>query len=299
MKQLLVLSGKGGTGKTTVATALVALSGTRAFADCDVDAPNLHLSTRVSAPLTTKEFEGMPRASIDCAACVSCGACVAACRFGALSVTSKGSVTVDRLACEGCKVCMLVCKKHAISFTPEVTGETIVRADASEVFSSAYLRAGSGNSGKLVSEVKRNLTAAIEDMDDSVKERCEFAVVDGSPGIGCPVIASLSKVALVLIVAEPSASGVSDVERLIGVIERMRVKMALCVNRADIDPERASALEELCASHGIAFAERIPFDHTAACLIDRGEAAAGIERLPELTNVYECVREMLCASERA
>lgn len=299
MRQLLVLSGKGGAGKTTVATALVALSGTRAFADCDVDAPNLHLSTRVCAPATMRQFEGMPRACIDAEACIACGACANACRFGALAMLPDGGVAVDRLSCEGCKVCSLACPEGAISFTPEVTGETIVRADASEVFSSAYLRAGSGNSGKLVSEVKRNLASSVEGLSDEAKERSKFAVVDGSPGIGCPVIASLAKVAGVLIVAEPSASGVSDVERLVGVIERMRVKMALCVNRADIDPECAARLEALCADHGIAFAGRIPFDHEAARLIDQGDAQAGIKRLPELAQVHACVRQMLFDGQRA
>ncbi|MBQ3105855.1 MAG: 4Fe-4S binding protein, partial [Eggerthellaceae bacterium] len=185
MKQLLILSGKGGTGKTTVATALVELSGTRAFADCDVDAPNLHLSTKVCAPSEQADFEGMPRAFVDTSLCTGCGACESRCRFGAIIVhdfaqsldsasancaldsvrrelarADSAPLTlggrrarVDRISCEGCRVCMHVCPEGAINMTSEVTGRTIVHASADEVFSTACLRAGAGNSGKLVAAV--------------------------------------------------------------------------------------------------------------------------------------------------
>ena len=271
MKQLLVLSGKGGTGKTTVASVFVALSHTHAFADCDVDAPNLHLSTRIPNTCTSLPFEGMPRAYIQPDQCVSCGMCTRFCRFDAISLNRTTRVyEVDRIACEGCKVCVAACPFGAIVLTPEPIGQTHVYADNSQVFSTAHLQAGSGNSGKLVSQVKRNLEHAIESLSETAQAESLFAVIDGSPGIGCPVISSLAGVDMVLIVAEPSASGVCDVTRLLKMVERFGMQVAVCVNKADINPDEVAHVRELCEQIQIPFVGEIPYDHAFAQSVSEG-----------------------------
>ena len=204
MKQLLILSGKGGTGKTTVAAAFISLSKAKAYADCDVDAPNLHLISKQVGDARRTDFYALPKAVIDEAKCVSCGICQANCRFGAVSLKDN-HYRVDVFSCEGCGVCAQTCYVDAIRMEPAVAGELILYS-GDTLFSTAKLRMGSGSSGKLVSEVKKGLYAA--------QSFADIAVVDGSPGIGCPVIASMSGAEMVLIVAEPTVSGISDMKRI-------------------------------------------------------------------------------------
>ena len=288
MKQLLILSGKGGTGKTTVASAFIALSKTPAFADCDVDAPNLHISTHATAISTISDFHGMPRAQIDSSLCISCGLCQQSCRFDAIS-ESCGAYSVDRIACEGCTVCQLVCPVEAIEMTPEVTGCTIVHADAQQIFSTARLKAGAGNSGKLVSQVKRNLLAGIEGLELSTTSNQSFAVIDGSPGIGCPVIASLAAIDMVLVVSEPTISGVSDLERVLAIIGRFNLPAAVCVNKADLDEEQAVQVVSLCDANRIPFVGSIPYNHAMAKAISEGQ----VPRSEELEMIYERTVQLL------
>ncbi len=204
MKQLLILSGKGGTGKTTIASAFIRLSSAKAYADCDVDAPNLHLVLGQTTMPKKVDFYGMPKAVINPALCIQCDRCRQVCRFEAILVVPD--YRVDVFACEGCGVCEVVCSMGAASLKPSVAGERMLYTEADNVFSTAQLKIGSGNSGLLVTEVKREMRAEAVDAD--------LAVIDGSPGIGCPVIASLSGVDMVLIVAEPSISGISDMVRM-------------------------------------------------------------------------------------
>ncbi len=270
MKQLLVLSGKGGTGKTTVASVFISLSGTYAYADCDVDAPNLQLSSYVPKNCELQPFEGVPRAYIDSDLCMSCGMCARFCRFDAISLNRETrAYEVDRIACEGCKVCLTTCPFDAITLTPEPIGQTQVFID-DKVFSTAYLRAGSGNSGKLVSRVKRNLELAQERLGQDAINLSPFAVIDGSPGIGCPVISSLAGVDMVLIVAEPSVSGISDVMRLLKMIEQFGTNVAVCVNKADINPDESKRLRDVCAQIGVPFVGEIPYDSDFAQSVSEG-----------------------------
>lgn len=191
MKQLLILSGKGGTGKTTVASAFIELSKVQAFADCDVDAPNLHLViSQLSEPAKT-DYYGFGKAVIDQEKCIRCGLCEENCNFGAIKDFSIGE-----FECEGCGVCVEICPVQAITMQDHVSGNMMLYKNDGRVFSTAQLKMGSGASGKLVTAVKQQLT---QEAPDS-----ELAIIDGSPGIGCPVIASISGVDFVLIVAEPT-----------------------------------------------------------------------------------------------
>ena len=249
MKQLLIVSGKGGTGKTTVASAFIRLLKAKFYADCDVDAPNLHLTLRPAVRAQRSEFYGLPKAHIQTDLCSNCGLCKELCRFDAIR-THEGYF-VDSFFCEGCGLCELACPQKAITLKPSPIGELLLY-ERSTVFSTAMLKAGSGNSGKLVSGVKKQLTEKMQQQD--------IAVLDGSPGIGCPVIASLSGVDAVLIVTEPSVSGLSDLKRIVELSEGLFVKTAVCINKYDINTEISNNIEKYCTKNNITFAGKIPFD---------------------------------------
>ena len=266
MKQLLILSGKGGTGKTTVASAFVKLSQTQAFADCDVDAPNLHLVTQCTAAPQTDAYFGLPKAYIDPSNCISCGRCAYHCQFKAIEKID-GARRVNQFACEGCGVCAYVCPRGAIEMQDVQAGEMQLFINPDNVFSTAQLKMGSGNSGMLVTQVKKRMRFGAKDAGLNP----DIAIIDGSPGIGCPVIASLSGVQLALIVAEPSVSGISDLERIIHTAEIFHVIPAVCVNKYDTNIENTDKIEDFCYRRDIPFVGRIPFDLEAVKAINSGE----------------------------
>ena len=263
MKQLLVLSGKGGTCKTTVASAFIELSRAPAFADCDVDAPNLHFVTRVDGPIQVTPSLGMPRAIIDQDLCIDCDLCLQSCRFDA--ITSEDGYRIDRFACEGCALCTVLCPVEAITMVPYVAGQLKLQQDAYQTLSTATLTMGNSNSGKVVTEVKQQLTATT---------RADFAVIDGSPGIGCPVLASMSGVDLVLVVTEPSLSGLSDLERLLQTAGVFDVLAVVCLNKADTNPDKAELIVHRCRELGAAFIGSIPFDPAVVEVTNRGQTLA-------------------------
>ncbi len=267
MKQLLILSGKGGTGKTTIASAFIKLANAKAYADCDVDAPNLHLITGWNVEPEKTDYYGLPKAEIYSELCIQCDQCRQNCRFDAISIDEK--YKVDPFACEGCGVCEYVCPVEAITMKPAVAGELMLYSDEEKVFSTAQLKMGSGTSGMLVTEVKKQMKAAVAD--------AELAIIDGSPGIGCPVIASLSGVDMVLIVAEPSISGISDMERIINTASKFGTKTAVCINKYDTNIENTEKIEEFCKKQGLPFIGRIPFDSNAVKAINNGQTIVDID----------------------
>jgi MinD superfamily P-loop ATPase len=289
MKQLLILSGKGGTGKTTIAGAFIFLSKAKACADCDVDAPNLHLISHPSRPPERADYFGMPKARIDSDKCIGCGDCLSHCRFDAIEAGT--SFRVKPFACEGCGVCAAVCPAGAISMEPAVAGELSLYREDSRVFSTAKLVMGSGTSGKLVTEVKKRMASAAEN--------AELAVIDGSPGIGCPVIASISGVDMVLIVAEPSLSGISDMERIVKTAETFRTKTVVCVNKADVNPAKTEEIRTFCGENRIPFAGVIPFDPEAVKAVNSGKsiAEADCPSGQAVRSVYGKVMNLLSGGE--
>ena len=287
MKQLLILSGKGGTGKTTVASSFIKLSNTKAYADCDVDAPNLHLVAGKKTEPEKKEYYGLPKAVINQDKCIQCGKCMENCRFDSI-MEKNGEFSVKKFGCEGCGVCEYVCPSSAISMEKSAAGDTMRYKEGDRVFSTAKLYMGSGTSGKLVTEVKKN-------MRDNAADDVEIAVIDGSPGIGCPVIASLNGVDALLIVAEPSISGMSDMERIITTAARFRVKTAVCVNKFDTNIENTNRIEEFCKENNISLLGKIPYDTEAVKAINSGKTIVEVD-CPSgnaVREVYNKVVDML------
>jgi len=265
VKQLLILSGKGGTGKTTVAGAFIKLSGARAYADCDVDAPNLHLVMTQAASPQRSDYFGMPKAQINTDLCVKCDLCRKNCRFEAIDPDFH--YTVDAFACEGCGVCEKVCPVGAIRLVDAVAGDLMLyTGDA--VFSTAQLKMGSGTSGLLVTEVKKQMKAAAPEVT--------LAIIDGSPGIGCPVIASLSGADMVLIVAEPSVSGISDMERIIKTAQGFETEIAVCINKYNTNFAKTEAIATYCRNMDIPFVGKIPFDAKVVEAVNRGKSIVDV-----------------------
>ena len=269
MKELLILSGKGGTGKTTIAGAFIKLAQAQAFADCDVDAPNLHLSMELKDEAKVKDFYGMDKAYINQDKCISCGICKENCKFEAINYDGdKNKYTINPYGCEGCSVCQFLCPEDAISMEKDVAGQLILY-DKNQIFSTAKLKMGSGNSGLLVSEVKKQVKSTDRDI--------EFAIIDGSPGIGCPVIASITGVDMILLVAEPTISGISDLMRIIDTANYFKVTMVLAINKYDINDDLSKRIEAICREKEIDFVGKIPYDKKAIEAVNKGLTIVDID----------------------
>ena len=199
--------------------------------------------------------------------CNSCDACRIYCRFEAV-YQGDNTYEVDPYACEGCGLCEAVCPVQAISLKPYIAGELKLYS-SDTVFSTAQLKMGSGTSGKLVTEVKKQLQQEVKNTD--------LVIIDGSPGIGCPVIASLSGVDMVLVVAEPSLSGISDMERIISTAEKFQTKTAICVNKYDTNQENTNRIEAICKERNIPYTGRIPFDAEAVKALNHGQSAVDVD----------------------
>ncbi|HNX22501.1 MAG TPA: ATP-binding protein [Spirochaetota bacterium] len=249
MKELVILSGKGGTGKTSIAASFAALAENKIMADCDVDAADLHL---VLTPENYKEevFGGGNKAYINSRNCVSCGKCINLCRFDAIS----DFFTVDTLSCEGCGVCAVFCPADAIEMKPHQSGKWFESETEYGPLVHARLGIAEGNSGKLVTII-RNKAKEI-----AKNENINLIIADGSPGTGCPVIATVTGSSFVLIVTEPTVSGIHDLKRVHTLIEHFRVRSAVCINRYDINLEKADEIEEFCRVKEIPLFGRIPYD---------------------------------------
>lgn len=250
MKQVTILSGKGGTGKTTITASFSAFSENSVFADCDVDASNLHLLLNPVVK-ETMEFKGLNIAYIDSEKCIQCGKCVELCRFNSIE-----NYHVDPIHCEGCKVCVVNCPVEAIEYKPRVSGHAYISETKYGPMSHARLTPGMENSGKLVTLVRQNANKLAEEQGK------ELVLVDGSPGIGCPVIASIANVDASVVVVEPTLSGIHDLKRALELLAHFEVTPYVVVNKYDINEQNTTDLEEYCKMNDIELLGKIPFDPT-------------------------------------
>lgn len=288
MKQLLILSGKGGTGKTTVATALIHLFEAKVFADCDVDAPNLHLMMHHKVLSDQRGFLGLDKAEIGSRTCNACGICQTHCRFDAIQQSpATKKYEVNPFACEGCGVCQYVCPENAVTMVNSEVG-TLSLYNGTKVFSTAQLKMGSGNSGLLVTEVKKRMKNAA-----SPKEN--IAIIDGSPGIGCPVIASISGVDLVLIVTEPSLSGISDLKRIVETAMGLNATLAVCINQWDVNEENTTGIEAYCREKQIPLVGKIPYDPDVVEAVNKGKSIVEIHCLAgnAVRGIHQNINQLL------
>jgi MinD superfamily P-loop ATPase len=259
VQQTVVISGKGGTGKTSIAASLAVLAERCVVADADVDAADLHLV--LSPTLVRREaFSGGFRATIRLRECDACGICGQLCRFDAVvsggqgNRRTRGTYHVDPMACEGCGVCAHFCPQHAIDMTPALSGELFISDTRCGPMVHARLGVAQANSGKLVSLVRAR-AAAIAD-----ERRLEHVLIDGSPGVGCPVIASVTGADEALIVTEPTLSGLRDLERVADLTLLFDVRTRVCVNKWDLNEELTRRIEEEARRRGISVAGKVRYD---------------------------------------
>jgi MinD superfamily P-loop ATPase len=249
MKQILVISGKGGTGKTVVTGSFAALAKNKVMVDCDVDAADLHLLLHP----TVKErhaFRSGQTAVIDKKFCKKCGKCVPVCRFEAI----KTDFTIEPFSCEGCALCSRICPHGAIDMEDNVSGEWFVSDTKYGSFVHAKLGIAEENSGKLVAKIRQVAKELAE------KQNLEFVIIDGPPGIGCPVIASLSGVDCALIVTEPTLSGLHDAKRVMDLAAHFDIPVKTVVNKYDLNPSMTRKIEDFCHQRGVPVIGKIIFD---------------------------------------
>jgi len=258
MKEVVVLSGKGGTGKTSIVASLAALAKSKVMVDCDVDAADLYLLIQ-PATQERQEFWSGQVAFIDEERCTQCGLCQEVCRFEAIE-----DFKVDPVSCEGCSFCYHVCPEQAIIMKENLSGCWFISETRYGPLVHARLGVAQENSGKLVAVVRQKAKLIAE------KQGVDYIISDGPPGIGCPVISSLSGANLAVIVTEPTLSGMYDLDRIIGVCHHFAVPVMVCINKCDINEANTHQIESYCLSQGIRVASKIPFDNVVTEALVQG-----------------------------
>ena len=259
MKELVVISGKGGTGKTSIVAAFAALAKNAVLADCDVDAADLHLVLNPTVKKTT-DFSGGKQASVIAEKCIGCGKCQDLCKFDAISLDGPANelvaktYRVDPISCEGCKVCVEFCPVDAIEFNDQINGQWFISETRFGTMVHAELGIAEENSGKLVSLIRRETKQIAE------KQKNDLVIIDGSPGIGCPVIASITGADLVLIVTEPTLSGKHDLERVAELAAGFGMPVLVAINKFDLNSDMAEQIEQDARKRNIRVVGKIRYD---------------------------------------
>ena len=259
IKEVLILSGKGGTGKTSLVGSFAHLADNKIMVDCDVDASDLHLLL-APRPTETHDFKSGVKARVETDKCSSCGMCAELCQFD--SIVMEETAIISELNCEGCGVCAHFCPEDAIVLEANHCGSWYIADTAYGPLVHAQLFAGEENSGKLVSHIKQQARQLAESTNTNL------ILIDGAPGVGCPVIASLSNVDLAVVITEPTLSGKHDLERILDLTKHFKVPALVCINKWDLHPEMSDIIEESCKERGAGLLGKIPFDpKVIACQI--------------------------------
>ena len=248
MKELVIISGKGGTGKTSITASLAALASNKVMVDCDVDAADMHLILKPEIEIKN-EFYGGKSAEINQELCTKCGKCKEICRFKAVT----DNFVINEIKCEGCGVCYRFCPDNAIKFEEKLSGEWYESNTRFGKLIHAKLGVAEENSGKLVTKIRNHARLVAH------KNNCDLIIVDGSPGIGCPVIASISGANLVLIVTEPTLSGMHDSERVFKLTKHFRIPACICINKFDINLDITGKIEKFCVENNIELIGKVPY----------------------------------------
>lgn len=302
MKQILVISGKGGTGKTILTASFARLAEKKVMADCDVDAADLHLILHPEVK-EKHEFKGLPKAFINQEKCTGCGECVKACRYGAVinkdarykmqdtrykNKKNSPQFLIDASSCEGCTICMHVCPVDAISMKDTIAGEWYISETKYGPMVHAKLGIAEENSGKLVSVVRQHAKSLAQE------KNLDYVIIDGAPGIGCPVIASLSGIDIALIVTEPTLSGIHDMERVISVAKHFGIQVACVINKFDINLNNTKNIENWCRINNVPFIGKIPYDQSVTESIVHGVPLveyAENKVTQEMKNIWQTLSE--------
>jgi MinD superfamily P-loop ATPase len=252
MKELVIISGKGGTGKTSITAALATLAGNAVLADCDVDAADLHLIFKPQVR-AVNEFRCGYEAVINQELCARCGICESMCRFDAVR-KKNGRFSINPTACEGCKLCVRLCPVQAISSHERLCGQWIVSNTRAGIMVHASMRPAAENSGKLVAEVRKEARRLAEE------NHADYLITDGPPGIGCPVIAAVTGADAALVVSEPTVAGEHDLVRVLQLLKHFQIKAMLCVNKADLNPDKTASLIRKATELGAVNVGQLPYD---------------------------------------
>jgi len=288
MKEIVIISGKGGTGKTVITASIAALARNKVMGDCDVDASNLYLLLHPEIKEKHDFYAGLIP-SIDLEKCTNCGRCQEVCRFDAIK-TIKGQTVIDLVSCEGCGLCALVCPVKAIQMKENLCGEWYISKTKYGPLVHARLGIAEENSGKLVTLVRQNAQAIAE------KNDLKLIIVDGPPGIGCPLIATLSGANLAVAVTEPTLSGLHDLERVVKVTKHFGVKVVVIINKYDINLKNSIKIEKWCQKANVEMIGKIHFDNVITEALVKGlpvvEYSANTAT-KEIKDIWQGLKEML------
>lgn len=287
MKQIVFISGKGGTGKSTLVSSLSIIVQDKMLADCDVDAPNLHILLNGEV-VKKDDYFGAKEAVIDSDMCIKCGLCKETCRFNAISEDFQ----IIPMKCEGCGACTLVCPQKAIKLEDVKIGETYVSNTSRGTFAHALLDTGAEGSGKLVTEVRKNVI--------NHHNNEQWVLIDGSPGIGCVVIASITGADAVVAVCEPTKSGKSDLERVLGVANHFGIRAFVCINKYNLNLKVTSEIEDFCIDRDIPVIGKIPFDSSIVKALQEFKTpieAGNNEVSKEIRNIWNKIEDEIKKSE--
>lgn len=265
MKEIVVISGKGGTGKTSITASFAVLAGTGVVvADCDVDAADMHLLMQPRVDVTEDFYSGQI-ANINQSQCTRCGKCMNICRFDAISLRNKQYI-IDPLSCEGCGYCARICPTKAIVNRERLAGQWYIsNIKTGSLMVHAKLGIGADNSGKLVAKVKD------EAKEIALEERREMVLIDGPPGVGCPVLSSLSGSNYVVLVTEPTVSGLHDLKRVYDLVKKFRIKAGCIINKADVNPAKTAEIKQFLTRENIAHISDLPYDENFTKAMTQGK----------------------------